>query len=133
MLSGRCVSRRELLSSAGCGFGLLALTDLLASEVPSRAPPGPDRSAQPYAVLPPHYTPKAKRCIFLYMPGGPSHIDLFDPKSRVTKDTGKPLPFDKPKLERTKTGNLLASPWKFKRCGKSGTCPTSENPFLIVE
>ena len=52
-------------------------------------------------------------CIFLYMPGGPSHVDLFDPKPRLADDNGKPLPFEKPKLERTKTGNLLASPWKF--------------------
>lgn len=64
---------------------------------------------------------RAKRVIFLYMPGGPSHVDLFDPKPRLAKDNGKPLPFDKPKLERTKTGNLLASPWKFAPHGQSGT------------
>ncbi len=114
MQPARWLSRRELLGRAGCGFGLLALADLLAAEAL------PDRAAQPYAVRPPHHTPKAKRCIFLYMPGGPSHIDLFDPKPRVMKDTGKPLPFAKPKLERTKTGNLLGSPWKFRRCGQSG-------------
>ena len=54
------------------------------------------------------------------MPGGPSHVDLFDPKPRLGQDNGKPLPFEKPKLERTKTGNLLASPWKFGRHGQSG-------------
>jgi len=54
------------------------------------------------------------------MPGGPSHVDLFDPKPRLIQDNGKPLPFEKPKLERTKTGNLLASPWKFSRHGQSG-------------
>ena len=59
--------------------------------------------------------------IFLYMPGGPSHVDLFDPKPRLAAENGKPLPFDKPKLERTKTGNLLPSPWKFARHGQSGT------------
>jgi hypothetical protein len=58
--------------------------------------------------------------IFLYMPGGPSHVDLFDPKPRLATDNGKPLPFEKPKLERTKTGNLLASPWKFQKHGQSG-------------
>ncbi len=47
-------------------------------------------------------------------------MDLFDPKPRLTQDNGKPLPFDKPKLERTKTGNLLASPWKFSPHGQSG-------------
>ncbi|MFI5460362.1 MAG: DUF1501 domain-containing protein [Isosphaerales bacterium] len=113
-------SRREFLAGAGCGFGLLALSDLLAEAAPARAGAGPDRAAQPYALRPPHHAPRAKRCIFLYMPGGPSHIDLFDPKPRVAAKNGQPLPFDKPKLERTKTGNLLASPWKFARHGQSG-------------
>jgi hypothetical protein len=54
------------------------------------------------------------------MSGGPSHVDLFDPKPRLTADNGKPLPFEKPSLERTKTGNLLASPFRFRRHGQSG-------------
>ena len=109
-------SRRELLAHTGCGFGLLALTDLLAAEN------GPqNRSARPFAVRPSHHVTRAKRIIFLYMPGGPSHVDLFDPKPRLIADNGKPLPFEKPKLERTKTGNLLASPWKFAKHGQSGT------------
>ncbi|MBI81897.1 MAG: sulfatase [Planctomycetaceae bacterium] len=111
------LSRRNLLAGAGGGFGLTALQHLLASEVAAAAP---DRSAQPFAVRAPHHTPRAKRCIFLYMPGGPSQVDLFDPKPRVSAENGKPLPFEKPKLERTKTGNLLASPWKFSPHGQSG-------------
>ena len=54
------------------------------------------------------------------MPGGPSHVDLLDPKPRLAEDNGKPLPFEKPRLERTKTGNLLASPWKFHKHGGCG-------------
>jgi hypothetical protein len=54
------------------------------------------------------------------MPGGPSHVDLFDPKPRLNEKNGQPLPFEKPRLERVKTGNLLASPWKFSRHGQSG-------------
>jgi len=100
-------SRRDLLATAGTGFGMLALADLLAGR-----PPGADAPGSPKA--------RAKRVIFLYMPGGPSHVDLFDPKPRLAADDGKPLPFDKPKLERTKTGNLLASPWKFSKHGQSG-------------
>jgi len=114
------LSRRELLSRAGSGFGLLALADLLAAGGATTAGDGPDRATNPYAVRTPHHPPRAKRVIFLYMPGGPSHVDLFDPKPRLAKDNGKPLPFEKPKLERTKTGNLLASPWKFSRHGQSG-------------
>jgi hypothetical protein len=59
------------------------------------------------------------------MPGGPSQLDLLDPKPRVTSASGQPLPFEKPKLERTKTGNLLGSPWKFQQHGQSGI-PVSE-------
>jgi len=54
------------------------------------------------------------------MVGGPSQIDMLDPRPRVTTDHGKPLPFEKPKLERTKTGNLVGSPWKFAHHGQSG-------------
>src|ERR1051326_2339684 len=114
------VSRRELLARAGGGFGLLALTDLLATETSVRAAERFDRATRPYAVRPPHHAARAKRCIFLYMPGGPSHVDLFDPKPRLAQENGKPLPFEKPRLERTKTGNLLASPWKFSKYGQSG-------------
>ena len=114
------LSRREMLHRAGTGFGLLALTDLLAAEGRASGTAEPDRAAYPYAVRAPHYPARAKRIIFLYMPGGPSHVDLFDPKPRLKEDDGKPLPFDKPKLERAKTGNLLASPWKFSKHGQSG-------------
>jgi hypothetical protein len=113
-------SRRELLARAGTGFGLLALADLLAADETANAALPLSRAADPYAVRPTHHAARARRCIFLYMPGGPSHIDLFDPKQRLKEKNGQPLPFEKPKLERTKTGNLLASPWKFARHGQSG-------------
>ena len=115
------LTRRELLARTGCGFGMLALADLLAAEADAttfRANPREPRSLMRFARPITH--PRAKRVIFLYMPGGPSHVDLFDPKPRLSQDNGKPLPFEKPKLERTKTGNLLASPWKFARHGQSG-------------
>jgi hypothetical protein len=109
-------TRREVLSCAGSGFGMLALADLLAAD----AIAGADRTARPYAVRAPHHVPRAKRVIFLYMPGGPSHVDLFDPKPRLITDNGKALPFAKPRLQRVETGNLLASPWKFSKHGQSG-------------
>jgi hypothetical protein len=115
------LSRREMLARTGCGFGLLGLADLLASDSAGETVRESDRAADPYAVRAPHHAPRAKRVIFLYMPGGPSHVDLFDPKPRLLKDNGKPLPFEKPKLERTKTSNLLASPWKFAKYGQAGT------------
>ncbi|HEU0038525.1 MAG TPA: DUF1501 domain-containing protein, partial [Verrucomicrobiae bacterium] len=113
-------SRREWLARSCGAFGLLALADLLAAESFLPGAGETNRAARPYAVRPPHLPARAKRVIFLYMPGGPSHVDLFDPKPRLIQDNAKPLPFEKPKLERTKTGNLLASPWKFSRHGQSG-------------
>src|SRR5437899_9211069 len=86
----RHYSRREWLGRSGAAFGLLALADLLAAQS--------SFATQPSAVRPPHFSPRAKRVIFLYMPGGPSQLDLFDPKPRLAKDNGKPLPFEKPKL-----------------------------------
>src|SRR5262245_39583876 len=88
----RNYSRREWLARSGAAFGLLALADLLSAETLS--------SAKPSTVRGPHHPARAKRVIFLYMPGGPSQLDLFDPKPRLEKDNGKPLPFEKPKLER---------------------------------
>src|SRR6478672_11973398 len=97
-------TRRELLAKCACGFGSVALAGLLADEV-SAAP-------DPLAPKPPHFPPKAKRVIFLFMHGGVSHVDSFDPKPKLAEMNGKPLPFAKPKFEFAPTGNLLASPWK---------------------
>ena len=103
-------TRRAMLQTAGTGFGSLALAGLLADGTLGAG----------LATQRAHLVPRAKRCIFLFMPGGPSQIDLFDPKPRVTREHGKPLPFEKPKLERTATNNLFASPWTFRRYGESG-------------
>jgi hypothetical protein len=110
------LTRRQALKRFANGFGLLGLAALLADE--ARAAAAADFN--PLAVKPPHFEPKAKRVIFLFMSGGPSHVDTFDPKPRLQQDSGKPLPFEMPKLVRTKTGNLLGSPFKFNKHGQSG-------------
>ena len=120
-------SRRELLRRASAGFGALALAGLLGEEaraaganLSARSPiKGPDPK-RPLAPRPPHFPAKAKRVIFLFMHGGPSQVDTFDYKPLLTRDHGKPLPFDKPRVVSGQTGNLLASPWKFARHGQSG-------------
>jgi len=109
-------SRRNLLRNAGAGFGALALHGLLGAEGAHAA----QATSSPLAPKAPHFPARAKRVIFLFMSGGPSHVDTFDPKPRLRAENGKPLPFAKPKLERTATGNLLGSPWEFKRAGKCG-------------
>src|SRR5688572_8450757 len=85
------VSRRRWLQEAGCGFGSVALSTLLAGERSTFAV-GSASSAAPGGPLPPHFTPRAKRVIFLFMHGGPSHVDLFDPKPELKKLAGEPLP-----------------------------------------
>src|SRR5438105_13961424 len=97
-------SRRRTLKTFANGFGTLALAHLLADESRAAAAAVIPNSHSPIGNLPlPHFAARAKRIIFLFMSGGPSHIDLFDPKPQVTKDHGKPLPFEMPKLVRTKT------------------------------
>jgi hypothetical protein len=106
------ISRRELLQSTATGFGGLALAALLGDEA---------RAAEnPLAPRAPHFPAKARRVIFLFMHGGPSHVDTFDYKPLLARDDGKPLPFAKPRIVSSPTDNLLASPWKFSQHGQSG-------------
>src|SRR4051812_26866181 len=111
-------TRRDLLRLSANGFGLLALADLLGG--PGRAADTPIDPTNPLAVRPPHFKPKAKRVIFLFMHGGPSQVDTFDPKPNLKKHDGKPYPGQKPRVQFAKTGDLLASPWEFKPGGESG-------------
>lgn len=123
--SGLAVSRRMLLQHSAVGFGSLALASLLGSG--SAAVEAP---ADPLAPKPPHFAARAKRIIFLFMKGGPSQIDTFDPKPRLTRDDGKPLPFDKPRVQFAPTGNLLQSPWSCRQYGQSGTWVSELFPHL---
>jgi hypothetical protein len=110
-----------MLRESAAGFGSLALAALLAEE--SRAAAA--APASPLAARPPHFRARARRVIFLFMKGGPSHVDTFDYKPRLQRDDGKPLPFAKPRVQFAETGMLLASPWKFQPAGECGT-PVSE-------
>jgi len=109
------LSRREALRTFANGFGMLGLAGLFDTTASALTP-----STNPMLPHAAHVAPRAKRIIFLFMSGGPSHVDLFDPKPRLLTETGKPLPFEKPALERTKTGDLLGSPWQFAKHGECG-------------
>ncbi|MFN7541435.1 MAG: DUF1501 domain-containing protein [Acidobacteriota bacterium] len=100
------MQRRQFLKTAGAGFGMLGLADVLGA-------------ANPLAVRAPHFPAKAKRVIYLFLNGGPSQVDTFDPKPMLTRYHGKPMPTANLKTER-KTGNLMKSPFTFKPCGRSG-------------
>ncbi|HVC97075.1 MAG TPA: DUF1501 domain-containing protein, partial [Pirellulales bacterium] len=111
------INRRQAMRRAGGGFGALALAALLNDESRSAAVGAPgDAPPAPLAAKQPHLAARAKRVIFLFMPGGPSQVDTFDPKPRLTQDNGQPSP----KLYLGEKRNLLASPWKFRRYGESG-------------
>lgn len=113
MLCLPSLSRRDLLRQIACGFGSVALAGLLNEETRGA-------SANPLAPKATHFPARAKRVIFLFMHGGVSHVDTFDPKPKLAEMDGKPVPFAKPKFEFAPTGNLLKSPWTFARHGQSG-------------
>ena len=107
-------TRREMLRDCGVGFGMLAFASLMAEQSEAQ------KSKNPLAVRPAHFPARAKRVIFLFMHGGPSQVDTFDPKPLLIRDHGKPYPFSKPRVQFAPTGNLLRSPWEFKKYGQSG-------------
>jgi hypothetical protein len=112
------LSRREILQSTSCGFGMLALAGLFGKT----AAAAPD-SNNPLSPKSPHFAPRAKRVIFMFMQGAPSHVDMFDYKPALEKDDGK----SPSATGQYKAGNrkLMKSPWKFPQSGKSGL-PISE-------
>ena len=114
------LSRRDWLRQSAAGFGYLALAGLLNDGAgPVRAADG--AAANPLAPKPPHFTPRARRVIFLFMHGGPSQVDTFDYKPLLERDHGKPLPFAKPRVCSAATSSmLLKSPFKFQQYGQSG-------------
>tara|TARA_R110000850_G_scaffold22210_52_gene65419 strand:+ start:1610 stop:3019 length:1410 start_codon:yes stop_codon:yes gene_type:complete len=108
-------SRRQMLKSSACGFGYMALAGLSAEAAL--------KSQSPLMSKTPHFEPRAKRVIFLFMHGGPSHVDTFDYKPRLNKEDGQRLPFKAAKnIEKSSQENLrlMKSPWKFKQRGESG-------------
>ena len=121
-------NRRSLLQTTALGFGGLALADLIArADAPAARP-----AESPLAPKSPHFPAKAKRVIFLFMHGGPSQVDTFDYKPKLTADDGKPLPFPKPRVVSAATGNLLRSPFAFKQYGQSGAWVSELFPHLAT-
>src|SRR5688572_28465613 len=109
-----------MLARCGMGMGTLALGSLLGTGVSShaRAQAG-GGNINPLAARAPQFAPKAKRVIHLFMNGGPSHVDTFDPKPKLAEYAGKPLRSENLRTER-KTGAAFPSPYTFKKYGQSG-------------
>lgn len=129
----RPLSRREMLGICKGGFGALAFTSLFGA-----LPFGCDRPRNivttPDLYLGPHFMPKAKNVIFLYMDGGVSQVDSFDPKPRLAKENGED-PRKKFKVDATQfdnVGKILKSPWEFKQYGESGMPVSSLFPNIAT-
>ena len=123
----RPLTRREMLVQCANGFGGLALLALLADKSLADSA---KVARNPLAPRAPHFTAKARNIIFLYMDGGPSQVDTFDPKPLLTKENGQPF---KMKIEPTQfnnNGNTLGSPWEFQQHGQSGIPVSSLFPHV---
>jgi len=120
------ITRREMLSRCANGFGAVALASLLSEvDFGGHVVAAEKAADDPFVPKPTHFPPKVKHVIYLYMDGGPSQVDTFDPKPRLTKESGKPFAMKKEPTQFNNNGNTLGSPWKFKQYGESGI-PVSE-------
>ena len=118
MNTSKILTRREMLAQCSTGFGLMALQGLMAG------PAFADTNKKP------HFKPRAKHVILCYMSGGASQVDTFDPKPKLKELHGKPMPV---KVERTQfnnNGNVMASPFTFKKHGQSGLPVSSLFPHV---
>ncbi|TLD70878.1 DUF1501 domain-containing protein [Phragmitibacter flavus] len=105
-------SRRAMLSRASTGFGLTALSAMKADRAGA--------AESPFAARPSGYRSKVRSVIFAYMSGGVSHVDSFDPKPELAKRHGQPMPVPVKRTMFNNNGNIMASPFEFKKHGQSG-------------
>jgi hypothetical protein len=108
------LTRRDLLRQCANGFGVVALATLLGD----RAYSAPDKD--PLAPRPPHGRARATSVIFLFMDGGPSQVDTFDPKPRLAREHGQPIKVKVQPTQFNNVGTVMQSPWKFRPYGESG-------------
>src|SRR5260221_403691 len=113
------LTRRELLCRSGMGMGALTLAGVLGEALGGPPQPGRGYEGPPSPRKPP-FAARAKRVIHLFMGGGPSHVDTFDPKPALEKYAGQELPKELHLATERRTGAVMPSPFKFQRYGKSG-------------
>jgi len=118
----RPMTRREMLARCANGFGAVALSALLGDKAFGGTAKG--------GALAPHFKARAKNVIFLYMDGGPSQVDTFDPKPRLQAESGQPFKMKKEPTQFNDAGNTLGSPWEFKQYGRSGIPVSSLFPHV---
>jgi hypothetical protein len=121
-------TRREFFTQAGSGLAGMALASMAGQEQAQAA-----KTVDPLAPKPGHHPAKAKSVIWLFMEGGPSHIDLFDPKPKINEMHGQPVPASYGKLITamgTASNTLMGSPRKWKQHGKSGLWVSDWYPHI---
>jgi len=118
-LSLLSLTRRELLCRSGMGMGALTLAGLFG-EAHGASPGATGHFESPLTPKQPHFPARAKRVIHLFMGGGPSHVDTFDPKPALDEYAGKELPKEFHLQTERRTGTVMPSPFKFQRYGQSG-------------
>jgi len=132
---GRCrptpLTRRDMLARCAMGFGGMALSALLADEAYGATRPDlAGLESGPLAPRRPHHRPRVRSVIYLYMDGGPSQVDTFDPKPMLDSYNGKPFPMDTEPTQFNNNGATLASPWKFRPGGESGIPVSDLFPYV---
>ena len=118
------LSRREMLARSANGFGALALAALTGDAAygltAGESPIDPASRLNPFAPRAPHFAAKAKSVIFLFMDGGPSQVDTFDPKPRLAREHGEPIKMKVQPTQFDNVGKVLKCPWEFRQYGESG-------------
>src|SRR5215831_6331410 len=109
------LTRRDLLQKTATGFGVIGLASLMNDQRLLAEPP---QATSPLAPKQPHFAAKAKRIIHVFMNGGPSQVDTFDPKPALTRYNGQRPPDSLPRLQRRNIGKLMRSPFAFKKYGQ---------------
>ena len=117
-------SRREFLSRSAGGIGAIALESLWAANSQAK---NPQRGLEQF-----HHAPRAKNIIYIYMDGGVSQIDSFDPKPRLKQEHGKPFPARIEPTQFNNIGTTMACPWKFSQHGESGTWVSELFPHVAT-
>jgi hypothetical protein len=108
------LTRREMLARCANGFGAAAFAALCSWDGARAQQPNP------LAPRPPHFPPRARSVIFLYMDGGPSQLDTFDPKPRLDREHGQPMRMRVEPTQFNNVGTIMRCPWRFRRYGQSG-------------
>ena len=126
----RFTSRRDLLQSAALGFGGLALNSILQREALAAGSALAKERTYDLKPKPTHFPAKAKNVIFIYVGGGPSTIDMFDPKPALLKYDGKPAPFEIKGRALNGSQQIMASPWKFQQLGQHGRQVSDLLPYF---